>query len=68
MDVDVTVEAAGDGFIVAFELPDGRVLVTMSGGDGAALFRDRGAWLVSNTPHDAVETYDSVAEAFADLA
>ncbi|GMU41874.1 MAG: hypothetical protein AMXMBFR23_27400 [Chloroflexota bacterium] len=68
MDVDVRVEATGDRFMVVFELPDGRVLVTMSGGSGAALFRDRGAWLASNTPYDAVETYDSVAEAFADLA
>ncbi len=68
MDVEVMVEAVGDGFMAVFELPDGRVLVTMSGGDGIALFRDRGAWLASNTPYDAIETYDSVAEAFADLA
>jgi len=66
--VEVSQKARGDFVATVFELPDGRVIVTDNLAPGeAVLFRSEAAWLTSDVPEDALETYDSVTDAFLDV-
>jgi len=66
--VNVTQKSRGEFVATLFELVDGRVIVTDStSADRVGLFASEQAWAQANTPHDAIETYDSVTDAFLDV-
>lgn len=67
MVVSVSAEVRSDFIATVFELPGGRVVVATNVDGAAHLFASREAWEGSQTPYDALESYDSIAEAFADL-
>ncbi|PKN82954.1 MAG: hypothetical protein CVU47_01295 [Chloroflexi bacterium HGW-Chloroflexi-9] len=65
--VQVRQKARGDFVATILELPDGRVIVTDTTGEGAGLFASEQAWEQANTPYDALETFDSVTDAFLEV-
>lgn len=65
--VNVKQKSRDDFVATIFELPDGRVIVTDNTSESASLFASEQAWEQANTPYDALETHDSVTDAFLDV-
>jgi len=65
--INVKQKSRGDFVATIFELPDGRVIVVDNTSESANLFASEQAWEEATTPYDALETHDSVTDAFLDV-
>ncbi|GMU40662.1 MAG: hypothetical protein AMXMBFR23_15280 [Chloroflexota bacterium] len=65
--INVTQKSRGDFVATIFELPDGRVIVADNTSESVNLFASEEAWEQSSTPYDALESHDSITDAFLDV-